>query len=527
MHYFLSLFLLVFSCLSLTAQVNDSIPLVVRDTVFVQKTDTLYLTVKDTIIEKVKIQDTTVLTENIIVERRMKKRKQTSKMYGRWVYSLIFTPGISLFSQLQDAEGNALAISRNDRFLTGLRFEKYFPNTAYGYGAELDFMERNVIIEPAPGSVFAFIENTASFSPFINLKRGRFDKTFHPTVEIGLRNEYIMDSKVSYADNDITGKINNSVAVNSYRLWTYIGLGWKRDAFNQSGSIINSRRTKAGLSSLQVKFFFSVFNQANIFRDSGVTFPAALSSFRKSKFFETFATLSYTHNLDWKSNILSQYNVPGYLSRNKSDIFIPPLINTNKSRRGFQGNLFLEHELVSPGMDSVFVTTGQDTTIFNTGRNIANAGNFTFGYTLHFIGNHKKFINESTGRSVERRGFSWDLFVKAGYNMRNYRLSSLRLAQLTYQAIEGTGGIRLGRTPPGLHLILGYTYSLNVKKEFLLFNKTVSNFKFSNQTVHIPFVGIGIRNNFYILLRYRYDMENLKVEKGFLDNVGVTIGFGG
>lgn len=478
--------------------------------------------------QKVKIKEE-VIIKGSIKDKKVSKsaNKSAGNEFSRWVISPVLSPAISLLSIQKDENDNKIPIEENDRFLMGMRIEKYFPNTAKGYGVEIDYHAHSMIFSPNEQR-YGLYENIAGLSAFYSLKKGKYAASFHPNLEFGIRNEFVINSKLTYATTDLQGRENLNGISRFYRLWGMLGVGWKKDIFNQTPSIFNDKKTKAGLSSFQLRFYLPVFNQGNPFKDSDATFPSNVDLFRKNTSFNIFCTFSYTQNLDWKNNIASQYKIPSELAEalenNKSDILLAPLVNTNIPRTSFLGNFTISYEAVSPNMDSVFSVVQNDTTVYTIGRSYFSSNSFKFGYSLHF-GNHEKFVSDS-GEPIYKKGFSYDIFANASYLLQNYRLRNLSPVQLQYHSLALSAGFKFGYMPTGIYFTAGYTYRIPLAKKLLINENSYEEFNFSNLRNQTFFVGIGMRNNIYIILNYYQGLENLKVEKNFFDNVGISVGFG-
>lgn len=459
-----------------------------------------------------------------------KSEISNSADFSRWVISPVFTPGISVLSSQKDATGAKIPIEENSRFLLGLRLEKYFPNRAQGMGFEVDYLTHSVVFKPSDATYY-LTENQVAFSAFYSLKKGGIFSTFHPNLEFGLRNEIAFRNTLTYAlSNGTTDAEKINDVFRFYRLRGFVGLGWKKDAFNQAGSIFriadtNNKRLKEGLSSFALRVYFPIFNQGNIFKDDGTGFPSPVGIFSKNKAFNLFLTLTYTQNIDFKENgFLKPYEAEIDLINDNSELFLPPLINKNISRKKLHGNFALQYEILSPNTDSIFLSANQDTTVFQNGRTFFDSGSYRFGYSLHF-GNESNFFKERIVIDPHTK-FLWDIFVNASIDFKRQKLATQRPARLYYDSFAFSGGIKVGLPPPSIYLTMGYSYLLPFRRELLIDNGSVDEVNYSGFNNQMVFVGLGIRNNLYVLFNYHFGMESLKVEQSFFDQVGITVGFG-
>lgn len=459
---------------------------------------------------------------------------------NRWMLSPVFSPGVSVLHRQNDAVGDRIPIGQDKRFLFGLRAERYFPNRSSGYGFETDVFLRTLVYEPA-GTRYLFQERGMAFTPFYYVQSGGFRELKHPTLELGLRNELLLDGRAKYAFEGSPDQRNNDLDVlRRYRLWLQVGLGWDRDFFNAPMGIFKSNNgsvtSRTALAGFRLRAHFPMLSLGNVFQEDGRTFPEDFERFRKNRFFGSFLTLSYTYRFDARINSLpGGYSIPdNKLLPYPADRFLPAIANNHHVARPLPyGNFYLNFEASPFAIDSVFLTQpgSVDTLVFDLDRTLGNAGSFAVGYVFHFLGNPDMFISSKTDRLIvdPRSNFNYDVFVAGGLGWRDAQLSNRRIALLKTSYAEVGGGIKFGVPKSGIYLTAGYFFILPLRERFLAGMQTIEEFRFRGiQQRHIPYLGISMRNGLTINFKYFYEVESIATEPlTFFDRVGISVGFGG
>lgn len=458
-----------------------------------------------------------------------------NKAFFRWVFQPRFTPFLPLVNRQYDISDNRISIGKDRGFIYGMRFEKYFPNHRKGYGFDLELLSRETIF--AEGNNIFLNESALSITPFFVLKKGAgkkllAEKVRHPFLEFGLKGQFAVSSSLQYHDDDERLRNAENDLLRPFKLWAYVGLGIKKDVANHSNH-------RSGGTNLSIGLYVPMFGQSNQFKTKNTSFPTALDRFLKNRSFNTYLTLTYAQSLNiHKNEIFDHFPIPiryetkqGKVEweypKNKEEQFLPPLVNFGIPRYATFGNFYLTGERQG-GLDSIFVDVRGESYIYDVEPSAFKS--FRFGYTLHAIGNYKNFINETKTKEtivLSDKGFRYNVFASLGLISRQYDLRGPReIARAYFLDAESSVGLRIGFSQIGLYFIGGYSYTLNLTKEFDRLGTSYDEFNFSNQRQDSFFAGIGYKNLFYVKVN-AYQLEHYEeLEIVPVRNFVLSMGFG-
>ena len=439
------------------------------------------------------------------------KSSNSEKMYARWVFAPRLLPYVPIFSRQLDEDDQEIQVEYDRGFIIGGRIEKYFPNSARGFGIEVDFFNRDLNLFREDR--FLISENAISLTPFFSLKKRGFEKLNHPFLEFGVRNQYTLSSQIVQSGGVF---LQNPSFLKKYRLWGYIGIGSKKDLFNQPSK-------KVGLSNFSLGIFFPIFNQTSTFKQTNSGFIPGFDLFRKNRTSNFFVSLNFAQYLDIKKNKCGDcYEIPYELLTGNEQQFLPALANWSKPKKWFFGNFYM-HIGFQSRLDSVFIDReGLERMILRRNHAISTR----LGYSIHFLGNYSKYYNDKGKPFIIKsdKKVRWDLFVSGGLSDRRIVLGQSTRYRLNQIAAEISGGFRIGYTKLGIFLFGGYTRVFPLYEEFLYEDGTTEDFNFSNTRNEYFFLGFSFRNSILIKCNYFF-LENLKRKSSLQDNLGLSIGF--
>ncbi|MEO1262976.1 MAG: hypothetical protein AAFZ15_29475 [Bacteroidota bacterium] len=439
--------------------------------------------------------------------------KSSSKESSRWTFSPTISPYIPIINRLSDIDDDKISINNDDGFIYGLKFEKYFPNSKKGFGFEINYLNREIIVTDA--NRYYFSENAISLTPFYSLKSGGIEQINHTSFEFGLKNQFTFYNSAYRSDGSNSFDDYNVAMLRRFRLYGYLGVGIKKDEFNKESHRI-------GVSTLNIGIFFPIFNQANLTKNNNFIYPPGFEIFRKSRYSNFYAVLNYFQNIDMKkSTDGSIYQIPEAFTYPKNNFkpkkLFPPLIHwTNPITSGF-GNFYL-HSVFQPQVDSVELSSR---IYSDTSLTIKSSLSWKAGYTYHFAGNYSNFIE-----SGKDRGWRYNLFLGAGVLNKIYNLKGTQEARINSLSIELNAGGRLGYYPPGLFVLIGCTYQIDLNQKLLVNLDETEDFDLANLKYFRLFAGLSIKNAINIRVIATPSLNNYKKNETLMDKLSFSIGFG-
>ena len=434
---------------------------------------------------------------------------------SRWTISPKIFPYFPVINKLYGADDNELGLDHDSGLFLGIRADRYFPNGKSGYGFELDYFNREIIVRE--NTEFFFAEHSIGFTPYYAFKinkskANKLEKNKHGFIELGVRTQYMFTNEAYYLDGDNSRNDFGISLLKRTRFYGYLGIGVLRDKFTA-----NNRRV--GLSTLSVGIYAPVFNQAYLFNEKKSNFSGQFQTFDNSRSTNVYLMVNYFENIDLKKNSFpNQYRMPLEHLDNKGDRLLPPVINWNDSRKTFNGNFFV-HGNIQPGADSVFFKNSMGDSV-NT--DIRSSLHYSLGYSIHFLGNNASYYSKQSGRGVNIRGFRWDFFAGAGFTNANIKLSRDRAARIHAKSIDIHAGGKIGYFPPGIYLFGGYARRIYLEKELFMDMEVTDDFAFEYLRNNSYFFGLIFNNAFFI----RVNSSKANIFNAGPGNVNFTFGFG-
>lgn len=438
--------------------------------------------------------------------------KSGERSWERITFAPLLNPYFPLALNFTDRNGSSITIDQDFGFRPGLRFERYAPNSPRGFSLEADFQLRELIFEKE--GQFFFSDRSIGLTPILSWKTNNIEHINHPFIEVGIHQRFSVKNGLVFSNEVNRIEIERDLSVRKLRSWAYLGLGIKRNLFNQDWSRIQ-------LSSLRLGAFFPLFDQANIFKNRDWSFSQNQEKMELSYFSAIIPNISYLKMINFHRNTLTR-SIPNKFAPKSKESLFSPLPNWNKVQRSFSGN-FYSHFILQPEVDSVSIINDADEYIIN----LISSWGWRIGYTIQFLGNHKRFYNEKSDvafTQLYKSAFRWNLFGSAGIFSSHLRSDDDLFSRYSLNALEVNGGIRLGIKSLFMHA--GYCKLFNVQKEVIIGNKKISDFSYGGRIDDSWLLGFSLSNNLCFRIYYQDTFSKRSDGRKFSDNLFFSLGFG-
>lgn len=408
---------------------------------------------------------------------------------ARVLINPILFPYLPLINNQKAVDDSEIKIRSDRGIYVGLRGERYYPNHNKGFAVELEYLNRDYILEKE--KKYFFLENSISVTPIFLWKRNNLEKVQHLFGEIGFRNQFVFNNDASVLQlNSRPITENNADIIKKYRLWGYLGLGLKRDFFRRLN-------TQTKVTNFSFGLYFSLFNQSNNFSNKAIdAFKPNFELFKKNHSKNLHFRLSYTHQLDVKKNIAPPINFSilekNEVSPNKELQYYPPFVSYHHSTKRLAGNFYINTSYQVP-IDSVEMTIDNAIDTLS----IRPSLSYRVGYSIHF-GNFRSDLYEHRDNGIRA-----DVFLSAELYNQQFHLNKkdfIARANLIKGNISAGG--RIGHYPFGLSFAGGGGWSFLLSKQFYSNVTDSEDFKFNQLENWFIFAAVGVRNSLYLRANY-------------------------
>lgn len=107
-----------------------------------------------------------------------------------------------------------------------------------------------------------------------------------------------------------------------------------------------------------------------------------------------------------------------------------------------------------------------------------------------------------------------------------YNLKGTQEARINSLSIELNAGGRLGYYPPGLFVLIGCTYQIDLNQKLLVNLDETEDFDLANLKYFRLFAGLSIKNAINIRVIATPSLNNYKKNETLMDKLSFSIGFG-
>jgi hypothetical protein len=445
----------------------------------------------------------------------------TSALHSKWVFYPKIQPYIPLHSALYDINNVNVDILNAGGLYFGFSLEKFYPNKPRGFRLEIDNLNRDLVFQRDQTNYY-ITESALSVSPVLQWKRNRLNKVIIPFIELGVRNQYTYYSTLFTSGQSSMSRGNASALLNNFRLFGTVNVGLERILFNKE--VFKGR--EINLENWSVGVLFPLFNQANLFNNNQLINQAPFEFLSRSRFHEVILNITYTQALDVRRNTIPytmSSDIYGKCAQ-KNNLFFN-WVNPKKNQ--FGGIYF--HALMYPLVDSVLIESPALQEPLMT-RLTPGYTSYRLGYTFHFLGNFKKYINENNCLEINPsspvfKAARYNFFLSSGLMHRQYMIDSARDRILMTDAEFSAGG-RIGVHPASLFLFGGFTYQVPISHRLFLNAEEINDFNFSNLGNYYWFGGFSFRQLFSVRMNYHPNFYNLKPTPALIDQFSISIGIG-
>lgn len=450
-----------------------------------------------------------------------KKSHFSSPLHAKWIFYPKVQPHIPLYSALYDANNAQINILNESGLYFGFSLEKFYPNKPKGFRLEVDNLNRDLAIQNSQTNYY-ITESALSVTPSFKWKRNNLLSSNIPFLEIGVRTQYTYYSTLFTSGQASINREDYSSLLNNFRVFGAFNIGLERLIFNKE--VFKER--EINLEHWSIGILFPLFNQANLFRNNQSISQPPLEPFGRSRFHQVALSLTYTQALDVRRNSVS-YTMPSDLygdCAQKNNLFID-WVNPKKNR--FGGIYF--NAVLHPLVDSVVIESPalQESAIT---RLTPGYTSFRLGYTFHFLGNFKKFINDNncleySPSSPVFKATRYNLFLSGGVINRQFMIGSARDRILMTDAEFSAGG-RIGIHPASIFFFGGLSYQLPISHRLYLDAEEINDFNFGNLGNYYWFGGFSFRQLFSVRVNYHPNFYSLKQIPELTDQFSISIGIG-